>query len=215
MTRRLFQPSMKLKENAPTIEQKLSSPALSLKRATDLTLSGLVFLGFLPLFGLIWLAIRLDSPGPALFKQKRVGLNGELFEILKFRTMRVGTPNVATEIMLKMGTNPITRVGAVLRKTSLDELPQLLNVLRGDMSIVGPRPALFNQYELTEKRLRAGALRMLPGITGWAQVNGRDELSDEEKVEYDRWYVENWRYWLDWKIIAKTASVVIDRRGVN
>jgi O-antigen biosynthesis protein WbqP len=206
---------MKLKENVQKTETSLSPVGLAVKRTTDLALSGIVFLAFLPWFAGIWMAVKLDSPGPALFKQKRVGLNGELFEILKFRTMRVGTPNVATEIMLKMGTNPITRVGAFLRKTSLDELPQLLNVLRGDMSIVGPRPALFNQYDLTEMRREAGALRMLPGITGWAQVNGRDDLTDEEKVEYDRWYCQNWNYWLDWKIMFKTAAVVIERRGAN
>jgi O-antigen biosynthesis protein WbqP len=178
-------------------------------------LSSFALFLFLPLLGAVSLAVKLDSSGPVLFRQKRVGLDGNLFEILKFRTMRVGAPNVATDVLLKSGVNPITRVGALLRKTSLDELPQLINVLKGDMSLVGPRPALFNQTELTEKRLETGVLRMLPGITGWAQVNGRDELPDDTKVSYDSWYCNNWTYWLDWVILAKTAGAVIGRRGVN
>jgi O-antigen biosynthesis protein WbqP len=190
-------------------------PNLGWKRATDVVLSAGALLVFSPFLLLIVVAIKLDSRGPALFKQQRVGKDGELFEILKFRTMRTGTPNVATELIQKMGISPVTRVGNVLRRTSLDELPQLINVLRGDMSIVGPRPALFNQYDLTEMRRRVGALRMLPGITGWAQVNGRDDLADDVKVELDRWYCDNWRYGLDWEIIGKTFSIVISGRGGN
>jgi O-antigen biosynthesis protein WbqP len=170
-------------------------------------------IAFGPILGLAALAIKLDSPGPIVFKQKRVGLNGQLFEIYKFRTMHQGTPNVATELMVKMERSPITRVGSFLRKSSLDELPQLFNVLNGQMSLVGPRPALYNQYELTEKRAAAGALRFLPGITGWAQVNGRDELADDVKVEYDRWYCDNWNYLLDWRIIFMTIATVVNRRG--
>lgn len=206
---------MKLTAQTLAKEKKISRAELALKRTTDVILSGVSLFGFLPVLAVIWFAVKVDSPGPALFRQQRVGLNGELFEILKFRTMHVGAPNISTEMMLKMGATPVTRVGKILRKLSLDELPQLLNVLRGDMSIVGPRPALYNQYELTALREKAGVLRMLPGITGWAQVNGRDDLSDEEKVEYDRWYCQNWRYWLDWEIIIKTIAVVFDRRGAN
>lgn len=192
-----------------------SGPALFLKRATDIVLCGGVLLAFWWLLALVAIAIKVDSPGPIVFRQKRVGKHGELFEILKFRTMAVDAPNVATDVLLKMGIDPITRVGRLLRKSSVDELPQLINVLKGEMSLVGPRPALFNQYELTEKRRAAGALEMPPGITGWAQVNGRDELSDDEKVEYDAWYCQNWRYWLDWEIIFRTVATLINRRGVN
>lgn len=168
---------------------------------------------FAPVLLMIAAWIRFDSPGPALFKQRRIGLNGTLFEIYKFRTMQVGTPEVATDLMLKLNQNPITSAGQVLRKTSLDELPQLFNVLVGDMSLVGPRPALYNQYELTEMRQAAGALSMPPGITGWAQINGRDELADHVKVTMDQWYCDNWYYWLDWKIIFRTVNEVLLRRG--
>ncbi len=126
--------------------------------------------------------------------------------------MRFGTPDVPTDQMLKL-PSPITRVGAVLRKTSLDELPQLFNVLKGEMSLVGPRPALYNQTALTAMRLESGVLRFFPGITGWAQVNGRDELPDSEKVAADTWYCDNWSYWLDWQIIFSTFSAVLSKRG--
>lgn len=204
---------MNITEKAIAVTQ--APRALALKRATDMILSGIALLVLLPWFAVIMVAIKLDSRGPALFRQKRVGRNGQLFEILKFRSMRVDAPNVATDVLLSMGINPITRMGGFLRKTSLDELPQLINVLRGEMSLVGPRPALYNQYELTEKRKNCGALRMLPGITGWAQVNGRDELPDDVKVSFDAWYCDNWHYWLDWQIIFKTVVAVIRRRGVN
>jgi O-antigen biosynthesis protein WbqP len=186
---------------------------LLMKRVTDVSIAGGTILVMSPVFAIIALAIRLDSPGPAIFKQKRIGLNGELFEIWKYRTMYVGTPNVATDLMVKMAKSPITRVGAFLRKTSLDELPQLWNVLRGEMSLVGPRPALYNQYDLTDKRRAANALCMAPGITGWAQVNGRDELPDDEKVAFDAWYCAQWHYLLDWQIIFKTIGEVVRRRG--
>ena len=127
--------------------------------------------------------------------------------------MRQGTPQVATDLMLKMEQSPITKVGNLLRKSSVDELPQLINVLRGEMSLVGPRPALYNQTDLTAKRQAAGALCMLPGITGWAQVNGRDELADDVKVEYDKWYCEHWSLILDLRIILRTMAAVLNRRG--
>lgn len=129
--------------------------------------------------------------------------------------MRVGTPEIATDLMLKLDHTPITKVGAFLRRTSLDETPQLINVLRGEMSLVGPRPALHNQQTLTAQRFSVGALAMPPGITGWAQINGRDELTDDEKVEYDRWYRDNWGYWLDWKIMMRTVQEVVNRRGAK
>ena len=189
--------------------------ALAGKRATDLLLVATATILASPILLATMVAIVLDSPGSPIFKQKRVGKDGKLFSIYKFRTMYVDTPNVATELMLKMERSPITKVGAFLRRTSIDELPQLFNVWRGDMSIVGPRPALFNQYELTEMRQKAGALSMPPGITGWAQVNGRDELTDEMKVLLDQWYCANWNYFLDWKIIVRTIVEVILGRGAK
>lgn len=198
------------KDSRPS-EQSLQLQ-LKLKRATDIGLCLSAVLIGAPVFALIALAIKLDSKGPVIFKQRRVGIDGQFFEIYKFRTMRVGTPNVPTDQMLKL-PSPITRVGHVLRRTSLDELPQLFNVLKGEMSLVGPRPALYNQEELTTKRLAVGVLKFPPGITGWAQVNGRDELADDVKVEADRWYCDNWSYWLDWQIIAKTFNAVASKRG--
>jgi O-antigen biosynthesis protein WbqP len=186
--------------------------ALIFKRLTDLllTIGALTFLA--PVFLFIAIIIKLDSPGPVFFRQKRVGQNGHLFEIYKFRTMHTGTPDLPTDQMLKL-PSPITKVGKFLRKTSLDELPQLINVIKGEMALVGPRPALYNQVELTEKRLARGVLRFLPGITGWAQVNGRDELPDDTKVDFDVWYCNNWNYALDWKIVWATFFTVSSARG--
>lgn len=187
-------------------------PGRYFKRLTDILISITAVVGGSPLLALIAIAIKLDSPGPVIFKQKRVGLNGDLFEIYKFRTMKFGTPDLPTDQMLKL-PSPITRVGAGLRRTSLDELPQLFNVLKGEMSLVGPRPALYNQTTLTEMRRKSGVLSFLPGITGWAQVNGRDELPDNDKVAADTWYCDNWSYWLDWQIIFSTFSAVMSKRG--
>jgi O-antigen biosynthesis protein WbqP len=184
------------------------------KRLTDLIISASALVVLAPLLIFIALAIKLDSKGPIIFKQRRVGQNGEFFEIYKFRTMRTGTPDLPTDQMLKL-PSPITRVGNFLRKTSLDELPQLFNVLAGQMSLVGPRPALYNQLELTERRKDEGVLKFLPGITGWAQVNGRDELPDEVKVKADKWYCDHWSYWLDLRIIFMTFGAVFSKKGAN
>ena len=184
----------------------------SFKRLTDIFVSMSALLGLSPVLLVVSAAIKADSNGPVIFKQQRVGLNGELFEIYKFRTMSVGAPNLPTDEMLKLPSQ-ITRVGAFLRQTSLDELPQLVNVLKGQMSLVGPRPALYNQTNLTAMRQEAGVLRFLPGITGWAQVNGRDELPDDIKVEADKWYCDNWSYSLDWRIIFSTFGAVLSKRG--
>ncbi|MBK9141845.1 MAG: sugar transferase [Candidatus Melainabacteria bacterium] len=183
------------------------------KRLTDILLSAFALACFLPFAPLIALAIVLESRGPVLFTQKRFGRHGEFFQIYKFRTMKTGTPNLPTDQMLKM-PSPITRVGAILRKTSLDEIPQLINVITGDMSLVGPRPALYNQTSLNAMRDEAGVLEYPPGITGWAQINGRDELPDEKKVELDKWYCDHWSYWLDWKIMFATVGAVLTRRGI-
>jgi len=190
----------------------LPGTGLFFKRLTDVVVSTIASILFSPLLLAIAASIKLDSTGPALFRQKRVGTDGEFFEIYKFRTMYVGTPDVPTDEMLKR-PSPVTSVGKVLRRTSLDELPQLINVLKGEMSIVGPRPALYNQVDLTAKRQARGVLRFPPGITGWAQINGRDELPDDVKVDADAWYCDNWSYWLDWKIIFATCKAVIGRRG--
>ncbi len=194
--------------------QKSKVEAMLAKRLTDIFISVSALLGFAPLLAIIAVLIKLDSDGPVIFKQRRVGQDGEFFEIYKFRTMRIGTPDLPTDQMLKL-ESPITRVGSFLRKTSLDELPQLFNVLAGQMSLVGPRPALYNQVELTEKRKSEGVLRFPPGITGWAQVNGRDELPDDVKVKADKWYCEHWNYWLDWRIIFLTFGAVFSKKGAN
>ncbi len=189
-------------------------PGLRLKRLMDIVvaLGSIVIVS--PFLILIAFVIKLDSPGPVIFRQKRIGLNGVLFEIYKFRTMYCGTPDMPTDQMLKL-PSPITKVGKVLRKASLDELPQLFNVLKGEMSLVGPRPALYNQTDLTSKRREAGVLRFYPGITGWAQVNGRDELPDVVKVEADKWYCDHWTLWLDLTIMMRTISAILNKRGVN
>lgn len=182
------------------------------KRLTDILISTTALIGLSPILAAIVIAIKVDSDGPAIFKQKRIGKDGKFFEIYKFRTMLSGTPNLPTDQMMKL-PSPITKVGAFLRKTSLDELPQLINVLTGEMSLVGPRPALYNQTELTNLRGENGILRYPPGITGWAQINGRDELPDPVKVELDKWYCDNWNYWLDWRIIFSTFGAVLSKRG--
>ena len=187
-----------------------------LKRITDIILALIALLLLMPIMLLAALVICLDSPGPAIFRQKRIGLKGEIFEIFKFRTMYTNTPDLSTEDLLQLSPDAfITKVGRLLRKTSIDELPQLFNVIKGDMSVCGPRPALWNQVELTAKRLSLGVLKFPPGITGWAQINGRDELPDDKKIEFDKWYCDNWHYWLDWKIIFLTLSAVASKRGAN
>lgn len=190
----------------------LPRTALAFKRLSDIVLSSVLSFFLAPILLAIVICIKLDSPGPALFRQRRVGLKGEFFEIYKFRTMFAGTPDIPTDEMLKR-PSPVTRIGKLLRRTSLDELPQLLNVLKGEMSLVGPRPALYNQTELTARRQARGVLRFPPGITGWAQINGRDDLADDLKVEADAWYCDNWNYWLDWKILAATGRAVVSKRG--
>src|SRR5882672_2514096 len=154
------------------------------KRGMDLALGGIVLFLSAPLFALCWAAVRLTSPGPALHWSRRVGKDNRLFDMPKFRTMHIGAPQVATHL-LPQPKSYLTPIGALLRKTSLDELPQLLSVWRGDLSLVGPRPALFNQDDLVALRTRSGLHRLVPGITGWAQVNGRDELEIPLKVRYD------------------------------
>lgn len=166
-----------------------------------------------PLLIIIGIIIKLNSKGPVFFTQMRIGKDNVLFKFYKFRTMKVGTPNVATE-KFDSTQGYITSFGKILRKTSLDELPQLINILKGDMTFVGPRPALFNQYELKELRTQAGVHKLLPGVTGWAQVNGRDMLDDSGKTHYDEEYLKNKSVRFDFKILVWTGFKVLRREGV-
>lgn len=185
-----------------------------MKRTFDLFFAIILLILFLPLMIVIGLLIRITSPGPAIHWSKRVGLNGNLFLMPKFRTMYLDTPDVATHL-LSGSRNHITSIGRFLRKSSLDELPQLLSVLRGEMSFVGPRPALFNQGDLISMRDEKKVNSMRPGITGWAQINGRDEVSLEEKVKLDHYYLINQSFWFDVKIMVHTFSKVFCSQGVS
>jgi len=185
-----------------------------LKRAMDIILSG-AFLVLLsgPMF-LIAILVRITSPGPAVHWSKRIGKNNQLFLMPKYRTMRVGAPQVATHLLQDSGTY-ITKIGAILRKTSLDELPQLWSVLVGDMSLVGPRPALFNQDDLVALRNQYGIDGLRPGVTGWAQINGRDELPVPLKVRFDKEYLDNCGIVFDLKILLMTLVKVLRKEGVR
>ncbi len=185
-----------------------------MKRLFDLAVAlvAAVFLA-LPIV-LVALAVRLTSPGPALYWSDRVGRNNRTFKMPKFRSMRIGAPPMATHLL----QNPdqwLTPIGSFLRKSSLDELPQLWSILKGDMSFVGPRPALFNQHDLIDLRTQAGLEVLLPGLTGWAQVNGRDELRIEEKVRFDIEYMKNKSILFDLKIIWITVLKVVQKNGVS
>ena len=185
-----------------------------IKRILDIILSlcGMIVLS--PLFLVLIIAIKLDSKGPVLFKQKRIGLHKKHFFILKFRTMRIDTPKDTPTHLLENPEQWITKVGKFMRKTSLDELPQIWNIFVGDMSIIGPRPALWNQYDLIEERDRYGANDVLPGLTGWAQINGRDELPIKQKAELDGYYVKNMSFALDFRCFFGTILSVLKSDGV-
>lgn len=185
-----------------------------MKRCFDLILCFFALLVFGIPFILVFIAVRITSPGPALHWSKRIGLNNQIFLMPKFRSMRIDTPQLATHLLSKP-EDYLTPIGAFIRKTSLDELPQLLSVLKGDMSFVGPRPALFNQDDLKDLRTKYGIEKLKPGITGWAQINGRDELPIPTKVQFDQFYLENMSLLLDIKIIILTALKVIKREGVS
>ena len=179
-----------------------------------------IFLGFMALLILIFpmlllgLAVRLTSNGPALYWSDRVGRNNTTFKMPKFRSMRLGTPAVATHL-LSDASSHLTPIGSFLRKSSLDELPQLWSILVGDMSFVGPRPALFNQHDLIDLRTQAGVHALTPGLTGWAQVNGRDELPMPKKVEFDAEYLNRQSFWFDIKILWLTFLKVFLRDGIS
>ncbi len=185
-----------------------------IKRATDLTLLAIASLVVIIPFVIVCVLVYVTSRGPIFYWSDRVGVGNRLFRMPKFRTMKTDTPTVATHLL----PNPesfLTPVGSILRKLSLDELPQLWSILRGDMSFVGPRPALFNQYDLIELRSRYGIEQLRPGLTGLAQVSGRDELTIAEKVDLDRQYLLSQSFRLDLKIIAKTFVTVLGRNGVS
>ena len=184
------------------------------KRGLDvlLSLAGIIVLA-VPML-VIAVAVKLDSPGPALFRQRRVGIHKTYFEIFKFRTMRTDTPHDAPTHQLQGASTYITKVGAFLRKTSLDELPQLFNILLGQMSVVGPRPALWNQEDLLAERDRYGANDVRPGLTGWAQINGRDELPIPVKARFDGEYVERISFAFDCKCFFGTIFKVLRHDGV-
>ncbi|MBU5343519.1 sugar transferase [Caldifermentibacillus hisashii] len=187
---------------------------IKVKRFIDIILSfiGLIILS--PIFLILIVAIKLDSKGPVLFKQKRVGIHKTHFNILKFRTMKINTPKDTPTHLLRNPDQYITRVGKFLRKTSLDELPQIWNIFVGQMSIIGPRPALWNQYDLIAERDKYGANDIRPGLTGWAQINGRDELPIEVKAKLDGEYVEKLSLGMDIKCFFGTIINVLKSDGV-
>ena len=187
---------------------------IKIKRMIDFVMSLIGMILLLPVFLILMLAIKLDSPGPILFKQKRVGIHKTHFNILKFRTMKIDTPKDMPTHMLQNPDQYITKVGKFLRKTSLDELPQIINILKGDMSIIGPRPALWNQYDLISDRDKYGANDIRPGLTGWAQINGRDELPIDVKARLDGEYVEKLSFAFDVKCFVGTVVAVLRRDGV-
>lgn len=185
-----------------------------IKRIMDLCLSTIGLIVLAPVFLILIIAIKMDSPGPVLFKQKRVGIHKTHFNILKFRTMRIDTPKDTPTHLLKSPEQWITKVGKFLRKTSLDELPQIINIFKGDMSTIGPRPALWNQYDLIEARDAYGANDVPPGLTGWAQINGRDELPIEVKAKLDGEYVEKIGIVMDLTCFFGTIVSVLKKEGI-
>ena len=184
------------------------------KRLMDIVLSGVLLIPLSLVYLILAIAIKIDDPGPVFFRQKRVGLHKTHFEIMKFRTMKMETPKDTPSHLLKNPEQYITRVGGFLRKYSLDELPQILQIFTGEMSIVGPRPALWNQFDLIEERDKYGANDIRPGLTGWAQINGRDELPIDVKARLDGEYVQKMGFFFDIKCMLGTVLPVFTGAGV-
>lgn len=184
------------------------------KRLIDIVLSGIGIIVLIPFWIVIGLCIVISDPGPIFFTQRRVGKNKKLFSILKYRTMKVDTPHDVPTHLLQNPEQYITKIGAFLRKTSLDELPQIFNIFVGQMSIIGPRPALWNQTDLIEERDKYGANDIRPGLTGWAQINGRDELEIPVKAKLDGEYVQRLSFLFDCKCFFGTFSSVLKSEGV-
>lgn len=174
----------------------------------------LLFLLLLPIFFIIFVSLKIVSPGPAIYWSKRIGKNNILFHMPKFRSMNLNTPQLATHL-LKDTDSHLFPLGKFLRKSSLDEIPQLISIIQGHMVFVGPRPALFNQFDLIEKRTQKNVHKVKPGITGWAQINGRDELSIDEKVVLDEEYIKRKSLAFDIEIIIKTFFAVLKKEGVK
>ncbi|MGW8424548.1 sugar transferase [Peribacillus simplex] len=185
------------------------------KSILDFVISLIALLILWPIFLILAILIKLNSKGPVFFRQKRIGKNKREFFILKFRTMRIDTPKDTPTHMLENADFFITEIGAFLRKTSLDELPQIINILKGEMSIIGPRPALWNQYDLINEREKYGANELNPGLTGWAQVNGRDELPINIKAKLDGVYVNKMSFMFDVKVLVTTIFYVLKSNGVK
>ena len=185
-----------------------------MKRTFDVLVAGALLLLALPVLILISLAVKMTSSGPVWYWSDRVGRGNRLFKMPKFRTMRVETPQVATHLLAD-SRRWLTPIGLFLRKTSLDELPQLWSILRGDMSCVGPRPALFNQDDLIALRAAAGVHRLTPGLTGWAQINGRDELDIPAKGQFDAYYLAHQSFFFDLRILTLTFVKVLRREGIR
>jgi lipopolysaccharide/colanic/teichoic acid biosynthesis glycosyltransferase len=185
----------------------------AVKRALDVVLAGVLLLLAAPFLALAAVAIKLSSRGPVIYRHRRVGRDGAEFDLLKLRTMVSGAEQMGAGLAVDEGDPRITRVGALLRRWSLDELPNLVNVLKGDMSIVGPRPTVQSQVAQYTPRQR-GRLAAVPGITGWAQVSGRAALPWHERIELDLWYIENWSLRLDLRILARTAKLLFSGKGL-
>jgi lipopolysaccharide/colanic/teichoic acid biosynthesis glycosyltransferase len=183
------------------------------RRAFDVAVAGIALLATSPVLGLAIVAIRLETRGHPIYRQRRIGKDGRPFDVLKLRTMVAGAEALGSGLAVNEGDPRITRVGAVLRRFSIDELPNLVNVLRGDMAIVGPRPTVPVQVEQYTWRQR-GRLAVKPGITGWAQVNGRTTLPWDERIELDLWYIEHRSWRLDLRILARTAAIVLGGEGL-
>ncbi|RKF44741.1 capsular biosynthesis protein [Bacillus wiedmannii] len=187
----------------------------SLKQIIDVIVAFVGLVVSSPVFLLLIICIKLDSKGPVLFKQRRIGKGKKEFYILKFRTMRIDTPKDMPTHLLEDPDMYITKVGKFLRKTSLDELPQIINIIKGEMSIIGPRPALWNQYDLIKERDKYGANDVTPGLTGWAQINGRDELPIDVKAKLDGEYVDKLSPLFDFKVFFMTIKSVLKSEGVK
>jgi lipopolysaccharide/colanic/teichoic acid biosynthesis glycosyltransferase len=183
------------------------------RRAFDIVVAGTALAFFSPVLLVAMIAIRLESHGGAIYRQRRVGLNGEEFDVLKLRTMVTGAEHIGAGMAIDEGDTRITRVGGFLRRTSLDEIPNLINVLRGDMAIIGPRPTIPVQVAQYTERQR-GRLAVKPGLTGWAQVNGRAALPWADRIELDLWYIEHRSWRLDFQILMRTARMVLSGHGL-
>lgn len=188
---------------------------VSIKRLLDRLLALLMVFPLSPLFVLIALLIKLESKGPVIFTQKRVGIHKTHFKIYKFRTMRMDTPKNKPTHLLDKPEQWLTNVGRLLRKTSLDELPQLLNIIKGEMSFIGPRPALWNQYDLIDERDLYNVHEAYPGITGWAQISGRDLLTIPQKAQLDGEYIKHMGLFIDLKILIKTIVAIVKKDGIQ